>query len=65
MVFSAATKMKQSPDFYQKYPNIICFELPLYTQALEVEALNLTIDEQDLKVKDIIFFQPDYGNIMR
>ena len=35
------------------------------TQALEVEALNLTIDEQDLKVKDIIFFQPDYGNIMR
>ena len=65
MVFSAATKMKQSPAFYQKYPNIICFELPLYTQALEVEALNLTIDEQDLKVKDIIFFQPDYGNIMR
>ncbi len=57
--------LKKYPEFFNKYSNYLPVELPLFTQKIYLPDFTLLIDTEQQELKDKLFFNPDYGNIMR
>ncbi len=56
---------KKYPEFFKEYIQYLPIELPLYTQKIALPDFDLYLNKQQEELNDKIFFNPDYGNIMR